>query len=129
MVKTVKVRRSSVVIDLTCAGELTRRAIRDWMETGHSLDKKLLLECAYYPRGGCQDCTFTNPNPKCDKSHILKLEPPKHPGKVYNMHGEPIKPKPVVNKMTAWGKDLTSIWSTLPEDVKSQVMGVLKNET
>jgi hypothetical protein len=37
----------------------------------HKLDRKLLSECAYYPRQGCKDCNWDAPNPDCRWSHIL----------------------------------------------------------
>lgn len=44
--------------------------VRDWTRL-HKLDVTLLFNCAYYPRGGCQDCSFDAPNGRCKRSHIL----------------------------------------------------------
>lgn len=37
----------------------------------HKIDRKLLSECAYYPRQGCQNCNWQSPNSDCRWSHIL----------------------------------------------------------
>jgi hypothetical protein len=37
----------------------------------HKVDRKLLSECAYYPRQGCHHCSWDAPNPDCRWSHIL----------------------------------------------------------
>ena len=47
----------------------------------HSIDEKLLHECAYYPRpkafsnneSPCVRCSFEKPNEKCKYAHILTL--------------------------------------------------------
>jgi len=45
--------------------------IREFQRKGHKIDRKLLDECAYYPRGGCQFCRWDWPFPKCQYAHIL----------------------------------------------------------
>jgi len=56
------------VIDLSPSMALR---VRDWYRLRNKLDVKLLFECAYYPRSGCQDCSWESPNPDCKWSHIL----------------------------------------------------------
>jgi hypothetical protein len=56
------------VIDLSFG--MTAR-IREWYRLGNKIDVRLLFECAYYPRGGCQDCSWELPNSDCKWSHIL----------------------------------------------------------
>jgi hypothetical protein len=56
------------VIDLSPSMALR---VREWYRQRHKLDVKLLFECAYYPRGGCQNCSWDSPNSDCKWSHIL----------------------------------------------------------
>lgn len=45
--------------------------IKDYQSRGHKIDRKLLNECAYYPKEGCQYCRWDWPFPKCQVAHIL----------------------------------------------------------
>lgn len=45
--------------------------IKAYQSRGHKIDSKLLAECAYYPREGCQYCRWDWPFPKCNVAHIL----------------------------------------------------------
>lgn len=45
--------------------------IKAYQGRGHKIDRKLLDECAYYPREGCQYCRWDWPFPKCEVAHIL----------------------------------------------------------
>jgi len=45
--------------------------IKEFQRHGHKVDKKLLYECAYYPRQGCEYCRWDWPYPKCSFAHIL----------------------------------------------------------
>lgn len=45
--------------------------LSEWYRLGNKLDVKLLFECAYYPRGGCNDCSWDYPNGNCKRAHIL----------------------------------------------------------
>ena len=50
---------------------MMQNRVAEWKRLGHSINLKLLSECAYYPRGGCQNCEWNSPNPDCKWSHIL----------------------------------------------------------
>lgn len=45
--------------------------IKTYQSSGHKIDPKLLNECAYYPREGCQYCRWDWPYPKCERAEIL----------------------------------------------------------
>jgi len=45
--------------------------IRAYQDRGYKIDWKLLNECAYYPREGCQDCKWDWPLQECQFAHIL----------------------------------------------------------
>ncbi len=55
---------------------LMQQAISNWRRLGHLTDDTLISQCAYYPRSGCQHCSFQSPNPSCNHSHILTLSEP-----------------------------------------------------
>jgi hypothetical protein len=64
------------VIDLSNS---MQERVTEWKRVGHDLDTSLLFNCSYYPRGGCQDCTFDSPNLSCTKAHLLidtRINPP-----------------------------------------------------
>ena len=64
------------VIDLS---PQMQQRVSEWKRNGHDLDVSLLFNCSYYPRGGCQDCSFDSPNSSCKWSHILtdtRIDPP-----------------------------------------------------
>ena len=73
------------VIDLS----RTRKKEMLWLE-GHEINKKLLFECAYYPKApafgltvsSCVNCKFEKPIKKCPYSHILTLVKDKSKNKI-----------------------------------------------
>ena len=65
-----------MIIDLSPS---MQERVTEWQRLGHQLDVTLLYQCGYYPRGGCQDCSFDSPNDRCKQSHILidtRINPP-----------------------------------------------------
>ena len=73
------------VIDLSW----TRKKEILWLG-GHGINKKLLFECAYYPKApafgltvsSCVNCKFEKPIKKCPYSHILTLVKDKSKNKI-----------------------------------------------
>ena len=67
----------------------TRKKEMSWLD-GHEIDKKLLFECAYYPKApafgltvsSCVNCKFEKPIKKCPYSHILTLVKDKSKNKI-----------------------------------------------
>jgi hypothetical protein len=109
---------------------LMQQAVRSWHQNGHHLDVTLLNECAYYPRQGCDQCTFNNPNPHCKRAHILVdtrigfnwVPPQKQVQK--DTLSTPKQPKTREEKLSAMEKFCQS----LPSHVREEVMRVLEKE-
>jgi len=65
-----------MIIDLSPS---MKERVDQWQRLGHKTDPTLLYQCSYYPRGGCQDCSFDSPKEDCKWSHILidtRIDPP-----------------------------------------------------
>ncbi len=59
-----------------------KRNIIENLGSVSQVDEELLQQCAYYPRppafskpSPCLSCSFTSPNPRCKRGHILTLTP------------------------------------------------------
>lgn len=85
----------------------------------HKLNRKLLSECAYYPRMGCQNCDWQSPNPDCKWSHILTDTrcdggaPPAMRKKVSKGSG------------TIWGVSVDKMIARLPPFARKEVEEIL----
>jgi hypothetical protein len=102
-------------MNLTTLSPSMATRVAQWMRYGHKPDYKLLRECAYYPRGGCQDCAWESPRSECPFSHILidtRIESPTGTPRVTSQKKE---------KGTAWGVSLTSLIKRLPPEVGREV--------
>ena len=86
--------------------------IKSWH---HKVDEKLLHECAYYPRGGCQDCHWMAPNPSCSYSHILIDTRIDTRGVNYGDRKRRTNPN-----------NLANLLNKLPQNLKSQIEGIIK---
>ena len=85
----------------------------------HPVDRLLLSECAYYPRAGCQDCSFDQPLSKCKFSHILidtRITSP-----VTSQVKSPLKSK---QKDDLW--HWKQLLSTLPSSAQAEVRKLMK---
>jgi len=99
-----------MIVDLSLS---MQQRVDEWRRTGHKLDLQLLFNCSYYPRGGCQDCSFDAPNPKCKWAHLLidtRINPPKFSFKQ--------KSKQTIN--------LETLIHKLPEKVQQQIRDILE---
>lgn len=80
----------------------------------HKIDRRLLSECAYYPRMGCQNCSWQSPNPDCRWSHILIDT---------RCGGEPvIMRKRVIKKKEGWLRELIN---KLPPSAQREVEEIM----
>jgi len=102
--------------------------VREWVARGHSIDDKLLVECAYYPRGGCQHCSWNRPNPHCKWSHILvdtRIDP-------FHPSPTPTNPTPSKGKtdgqphFKAWGIDLSSLMKKVPKSMREEMERIIR---
>ena len=91
--------------------------VGEWGRQGHQLDIKLLFECAYYPRGGCQNCSWDKPNPKCPYSHILIDT---------RIGGAPIPPQRVVKVKKSERKFWKELWEGLTPQLREEIEKVLE---
>jgi hypothetical protein len=108
----------------TAVVSLQHRAIIDWGKR-YPIDNQLLDQCAYYPKAGCQYCSFDSPNPECSRSHILSDTriTPASPSIASNLGRSS---KRATGKKEAWGISLEKIWEKLPESVRMEVEGVFQ---
>ncbi len=100
--------------------------VRAW-ERVHKVDTELLFGCGYYPRGGCQDCSWNQPNLSCKFSHILsdtRLSTPYTPNQQAPSTQIQIQTKKKRDK-TAWGVNLESILSKLPPAIQEEFKRIL----
>jgi len=103
---------------------LLQRYVKNWQARGHQVDYELLVYCAYYPRGKCQDCSLKAPNPECNRSHILEdrldrstQQPPTQP----NPQTQSKKKK----KDKVWGVKLEDLMKILSPQEKQLVMKMM----
>jgi hypothetical protein len=102
------------VIDLSLG--MTQR-VREWYRLGNKLDVRLLNECSYYPRGGCQDCSWEAPNPDCKWSHILIDTRCDNRGNAGRIHLK------VVKRKENW---LAALIAKLPKEAREEIEKVMK---
>jgi len=86
-----------------------------FQQRGYKIDFKLLTECAYYPRQGCQLCKWEWPLPECQFAHILVDT---RIGGIAGWKGGKQK-KEKKEKVIV-------IWEGLPDEVKGEILEVLK---
>ena len=103
-----------MIIDLSPA---MQERMREYQRMGHKIDETLLYECAYYPRGGCQNCTFDSPNDRCKWAHILidtRINPP------LNQTIKQVKKNRKIN--------IDVLLSRLPKEVREEIRKILGEE-
>lgn len=101
-----------MIIDLSPS---MQERVNQWQRLGHKTDPILLNQCAYYPRGGCQDCTFDQPNDSCKWSHILidtRINPP------LKQTIKQVKKNRKVN--------IDVLFSQLPEEVREEIRRIIE---
>jgi hypothetical protein len=119
-------------MSVTQVSPCNQDAVSNW-QRNHPIDGKLLSECSYYPRGGCQSCKWDWPNQRCDKAHILndtRCQPilgwiPKvashsiNEGCLRRSTSTPSQPTP--KSPTAWGRSLSKIFPSLPPEIQEEI--------
>ncbi len=94
----------------------------------HKLNTDLLFNCGYYPRGGCQDCSFTLPNPSCKFSHILldtRPGTPYIPNQLTRRTQAQAQTKKKRDK-TAWGISIEKILPKLPPHIREEILRLME---
>src|SRR3989304_1397695 len=101
-----------MLIDLSLS---MKERVDEWQRRGHKTDQTLLYQCAYYPRGGCQHCSFDSPNDRCKWSHILtdtRIDPP------LKQTIKQVKKNRKIN--------IDGLLSRLPTDVQEEIRKILE---
>lgn len=103
-----------MIIDLS---QSMQRRVIEYKRMGHKIDLTLLYECAYYPRGGCQDCSFGSPNADCKWSHIL-IDTRCNPSIPSSTKHRDKTGKKVIN--------LDVLLSKLPEEIREEIRKIIQ---
>jgi len=96
---------------------LMQKWVRLWIGSGHKLDERLLVECAYYPRGGCQNCSWDTPRPECQWSHIL-IDSRIDPSEIRSVKKKKVR--------SVFGKDLEELMKQLTPSDRMKVEEILR---
>ncbi len=89
--------------------------IRLFIQNNHQVDDKLLQECAYYPRQGCEKCRWEYPLTTCPVAHILVDT------RCGGIEGWRAGARVVRERER-------DVWATLPTFVKERILQLIKEE-